>query len=38
MAKYLGIKPGSKEFKALKNGHDLGGFDDKHPKKGHKKH
>ena len=38
MAKDLGIKPGSKEFKALKNGHDLGGFDDKHPKKGHKKH
>ncbi|MBN1545175.1 MAG: hypothetical protein JW902_00785 [Syntrophaceae bacterium] len=25
MAKELGIKPGSQEFKALKNGHDFGG-------------
>jgi len=25
MAKELGIKPGSEEFKALKNGHDFGG-------------
>ncbi len=25
LAKNLGIKPGSKEFHALKNGHDLGG-------------
>ncbi len=34
MAQELGIKPGSKEFKALKNGHDLRGFDDdKHPQK-----
>ncbi len=29
MAKNLGIKPGSNDFKALKNGHDLRDFDDK---------
>lgn len=28
LAKSLGIKPGSKEFHALKRGHDLRGFDD----------
>ncbi|MCE5312757.1 MAG: hypothetical protein LLF86_06370 [Nitrospiraceae bacterium] len=28
IAKSLGIKPGSKEFHALKRGHDLYGFDD----------
>jgi len=27
LAKSLGIKPGSKEFKALKRGHDLEGYD-----------
>ncbi|ARU47496.1 hypothetical protein [Sulfurospirillum diekertiae] len=30
MAKDLGIKPGSSEFKALKAGHDMRDFDDRH--------
>ncbi len=35
LAKSLGIKPGSKEFHALKNGHDI--YDDKGRGKGRKK-
>ncbi len=35
LAKSLGIKPGSKEFHALKNGHDI--YDDKDRGKGKKK-
>lgn len=35
LAQDLGIKPGSREFKALKGGHDMYDFDDKRNDRDH---